>query len=127
MPLPLIPILAGAGGLGVGALISSFLSGGKKAASVGATTTTYHPYAFYQPSYAKQIQYPDYNIIMESPMSRIDSTKKQDMTQQPSLQAPISPTAGAGVGAPFDVGSLIPIVVIGGVVYIAHGLITKKK
>lgn len=127
MVLPLIPIAAAAGGLGLGAMVSSLLSGGKKAATVGDTTPTFHPYAFYQPTYAKQIQYPDYNFIMDSPMSKIDSTKKQAMTQQPSLQVPISPTAGAGVGAPFDPSSLLPIVVIGGVAYIAHGLITKKK
>jgi hypothetical protein len=126
MVLPLIPIAVGAAGLGLGGLLSNLLSGSKKAATVGATTTTYHPYAFYQPSYAKQIQYPDYNIIMESPMSRIDSTKKQTMTQEPSIAAPITPTAGAA-GTPFDASSLLPIVVVGGAVYIAHGLITKKK
>lgn len=124
MVLPLIPIVAAAGGLGIGALISNFLSGGKKQASVGATTTTYEPYAFYQPSYAKQIQYPNYNIIMESPMSKIGSTKKQSATQEPSLQAPISPTAGGGTG--FDPSSLLPVVVIGGIIYIAHGLVVKK-
>jgi len=126
MVLPLIPIAVGLGGLGVGSLISSWLSGGKKEASA-ITTTTYEPYAFYQPSYAKQIQYPDYNIIMESPMSKIDSTKKQTMTQQPSMSAPISPITGSGDGAAFDMDSLLPIVVIGGVAYIAHGVLTKKK
>jgi hypothetical protein len=129
MVLPIIPIVAAAGGLGLGAMISSFISGGKKTATAGTPTTTIHPYAYYQPTYAKQIQYPDYSFIMDSPFSKIDSTKKQAITQTPSIQAPITQpaSAGAGIGAPFDPSSLLPIVIIGGVVYIAHGLITKKK
>ena len=127
MVLPLIPIAAAAGAGVLGGLLGSILSGGKKGTATSTQDTTYHPYAFYQPTSSKQIQYPSYQFIVDSPMADQTITKKQAATQQPSIAAPIA-AAPTGVSEPVSAGaSLVPIILVGGAVILGYGLITKKK
>ena len=126
MVLPFLPIAAGIGG----GLLGGLLLGGKKGKAATTTTTTYHPYAFYQPTVSKQIQYPSYQFIMDSPFADQAATKKQAVTQTPTIMAPITPTA-AGVGAaaspPSAGASLMPFVLVGGAVLIGYTVLTKPK
>lgn len=124
MVLPLLPIAAGIGG---GLLGGWLLGGTKKGEAVAQTTTTYHPYAFYQPTISKQIQHPSYQFIVDSPFADQTITKKQEATQMPSIAAPITPTA-AGVTEPVTAGaSIMPIILVGGAVVIGYALISKPS
>jgi len=126
MVVPLLPFLAaGAAGAGVGGLISTLFGGGKKGSAISTQTTTYHPYAFYQPTRSTQIQYPSYQFIIDSPLASQDMTKKQSSVQQPSIAAPITATP-TGVSTPETAGSsLMPFVLVGGAVVIGYALISK--
>lgn len=127
MPLPLIAIGTGIGAGLLGGIASSLLGGGKKGEAAATQTTTYHPYSLYQPSYAQQIQYPDYQFIIDSPGAGQELTKKQAITQQPSMAAPIT-AIPTGVASPETAGaSIMPIILVGGAVVIGYALITKKK
>jgi len=127
MALPLIAIGTGLGAGLLGGFVSSLLGGGKKGEAAATQTTTYHPYAFYQPSYAQQIQYPDYQFIIDSPGAGQELTKKQAITQQPSIAATITATP-TGVLAPETAGaSMMPFVLVGGAVVIGYTLLKKKR
>ena len=121
MVLPFLPILAGVGG----GLLGGLLLGGKKSSISSPTTTTYHPYAFYQPTISKQIQHPSYQFIVDSPFADQTASKKQTATQQPSISAPISPSAAGSVEPQTAAGSLMPFVLVGGAVVIGYAVITK--
>ena len=125
MVFPLIPIAAGLGGTLLGGVFGSLLGGSKKGEATSQQNTTYHPYAFYQPTTSQQIQYPSYQFIIDSPMASQDMTKKQAATLQPSMSAPIS-AAPIGSSSPETAGaSLMPYVLIGGAVVIGYAIITK--
>jgi len=127
MVVPLLPLLAAGGlGAGVGGLIGNIL-GGKKGSASSTQTTTYHPYAFYQPTRSTQIQYPSYQFIIDSPLASQDMTKKQSSIQQPSIAAPITSTP-TGVMEPATAGSeLMPFVLVGGAALIGYALISKPS
>lgn len=121
MVFPFLPVAAGIGG----GLLGGLLLGGKKGKATATATTTYHPYAFYQPTTSKSIQYPSYQFIIDSPFADQTATKKQTTTQQPSISAPIAPSA-AGVVEPVTAGaSLMPFVLIGGAVVLGYAVLSK--
>lgn len=123
MPLPLIPIaivggaamLAGMGiEKGFDKIFPDDAGVGSKKTSIGSTH--YEPYSHYSPTTTdmRQIQLPDYQIMVDSPFSRQDLTKKQ--TQEPDIDAGVTSEAGA---------DLVPLVLIGAVGLIAYGVVKK--
>lgn len=121
------PLLAGAAAGSIGGMLGGLLGGGKKGSSVSNQNTTYYPYAFYQPTTSNQVQYPSYQFIIDSPLSSQDMTKKQSTVQQPAMSAPIT-AAPTGVSSPETAGSsLMPFMIVGGIVLLGYGLISKPS
>lgn len=112
MVLPIVAGLAAAGGLGAGL--------GAIAAGKGSTqTTTYEPYSTYSPSksVSANIQYPTYQIQIDSPFAS-QTTKKSQKAEAESTAEP-SNSAASGL----DLSSLVPVALILGAAYIAGELI----
>lgn len=118
MVLPLFPIVASAG---VGMLTMAGLKdvfGGngttKKDTKIGgeyhAAQETYAPTL----TDARVIQYPDYNIVMDSPLASIDT--KKTATSSPDVSAGSQPTSGT---------NMTTLAIIGAAGLIVYGVVKK--
>jgi len=118
MVFPFIPIIvASVAGIGIEKGLSSVFakdtvnSGTKKG---GIANVFHEPYETYSPTttYAQSYQYPDYNIIIDSPLARAGSTKKSD----------VSPEVSAGVTTGVN---MTNIALIGAAGLILYGVVKK--
>lgn len=111
------PILAGAGA----GIAGMFLGGAtKKEQSI----VQHAPYETYAPTTSRSysIQYPDYNIIMNSPLSSAGS--KKEMSTQQELRPSISPVGGDVPAEGTNWVLIAGLAVTGLVVY---GLVSGRK
>ena len=118
MVWPIIPILlAGTAGTAAGALVSNLLDGGDE---IHAPYETFAPQITHAP--ISSIQYPDYQIQIDSPAA-IQTSKKEmrvDPTISPVQQ--VMPGMETTEGIP-----IIPIALIGGAALVVMSYVGKKK
>jgi len=134
MPLPLIPIIAGLGGLSGGLGLAQLLGGGETKKEQ-AQNTTYHPYSHYQPSntsiktYAPQIDYPSYQTIIDSPFAQQSVKKSQESEIVPTLTATPSWTSAAPAitDTPSAAGEMTPLAIIAVIGVLGYAMLSKKK
>ena len=119
MVLPLIPIIVGAfAGMTAEKGLDSIFGGSgttKKDTKIGGEYhAAYEQYAPVQ-SYAPQIQYPDYQIMIDSPLSKQTLSKKQES----------SPELSGGAASGLDI-PIIPLAVLGVAGLVVYGVVSKK-
>jgi len=121
MVLPILPLL----GAGIGAAVIGGSAGAMMSGKKGSLISTEHaPYEYYAPTKSLQyapittIQYPDYQVMVESPGAEQTLKKTQDITSDPSME-----TAGS-VQQQFP---FIEVALIGGVAYVIVAALSKKK
>lgn len=126
MVLPLIPL----GIVGAGAALGAGYSIFKK--QPAPSQTEYHaPYETYAPQKSLQyapvntITYPDYHIQIESPGARMTTKKTIDVESKPTF-TPTQEVSGA-TGPSSEQGlDLVPIVVVGGIAFIAVQYLKRR-
>jgi len=134
MVLPLIPIIAGLGGLSGGLGLAQLLGGGETKKEQ-AQTTTYLPYSHYQPSnptikvYAPQIDYPSYQTILDSPFASQSVKKSQESETSPTMEAtPSWSTAAPAItDTPSTTGEMTPLAIIAVIGVLGYAVLSKKK
>lgn len=127
MVFPLIPAAIVAGGIGAGAGYSIF-----KKEKAPSQNVTHAPYETYAPqktmSYApvSSIQYPSYQIQIDSPASYQSMKKTADIESAPHV-APtqsVAPISGAMSDSGIDI---MPIAIIAGVALIGMKYLESRK
>ncbi|MDY6966791.1 MAG: hypothetical protein SVM80_12645 [Halobacteriota archaeon] len=134
MPLPLVPIVAALGGLSGGLGLAQLLSP-DDSKKQQAQTTTYHPYAYYQPStstqkiFSPQIQYPSYQTIIDSPFASQTAKKEQASEVFPEFQSLPQWTSAAPAitDTPSAAGEMTPIAIIAVIGLLGYAFLSKKK
>lgn len=126
MALPLIPLAIVGAGAAMGAGYSAFKKPGPQTSTVThAPYETYAPQKSLQYSPVSSIQYPSYQIQIDSPASYQSMKKTADIDSKPVLKPTqdVSPVGSGDMSTGLD---LVPIAIIGAVAFIGYGIIKKK-